>query len=343
LVESRSAGTADWFAIAWLWAHELDEEWRERLPPPLAQAAAGVPLFELAAEHCRVLQLALAPFESVYIDPSGMLLAPATSRVEASFNRWGWSPPSWRVAAPDHVAIELAAVAALEDVPDGAAEIVRGHLAWWVPLLVEAVRELRPHPFYGTLAETTERALMAALAATEAALSPRLPTLPDPPRYRATPFDPPPDQAAAESGAGDGGRSGWAGLARRLATTRRAGFVLSGARVARVARALDLPAAPGDRVGALADLFRAAEVEGRWRELVAALENVAADAAARYGQVARTYPAWHGYATEWTQVAETTAALLRQVRDGAESGSGRFTEVDPGRITDGGTGARPPR
>ena len=54
----------------------------------------------------------MAPYESVFVDPSAMLDAPATARVVTLYKRAGWAPPPGaRVAAMDHIGLELRALA----------------------------------------------------------------------------------------------------------------------------------------------------------------------------------------------------------------------------------------
>ncbi|HBY93970.1 MAG TPA: hypothetical protein DEP84_08405, partial [Chloroflexi bacterium] len=106
-------------------------------------------LDDLAVEYQRLFGFNLPPYESVFIDPSAMLFAPVTARVQALYRRGNWSPPAdVRVGAPDHLGLELLALA--DGLADGRHEFARRlhaeHLALWVPPLIQALRRLAPQP-----------------------------------------------------------------------------------------------------------------------------------------------------------------------------------------------------
>jgi len=150
-----------------------------------------------------LLSFDVPPYESVFLDPSGLLLAPATARVEATYARLRWQPPHARVGAPDHVGVELALVADLLGAGrlDDAGQVIRQHVAFWVPLLVFTVQRLTPDKFYAHLAEATLQAL------------------PPPPHYEAHGMPAPPDDEAVGPGLRD--------LVRHLLTPRLAGMYLT--------------------------------------------------------------------------------------------------------------------
>ena len=64
--------------------------------PELAQtlpALAETHLTGLAVEYQRLFGFNLPPYESVFIDPSGMLMTPATERVQRLYRQGGWQLP----------------------------------------------------------------------------------------------------------------------------------------------------------------------------------------------------------------------------------------------------------
>ncbi len=168
----------------------------------LPQDAAG--LLELAVEYQRLLGFNLPPYESIFVDPSGLLGAPAASLVQSLYQRAGWQPPTnARAAASDHLGLQMLALAdlwtaarlpsAAESLPASAAngQAVRGatmagwvdvdlnhnpqaaaalalwrdHLALWAPVFLLTLRRLHPHPFYQALGESTLELLLAYLPA----------------------------------------------------------------------------------------------------------------------------------------------------------------------------------
>ncbi|MBK8541517.1 MAG: molecular chaperone TorD family protein [Ardenticatenia bacterium] len=172
-----------------LWVEELRLEDLPLLAalPELADSldrAGSADLTELAAEHQRLFGFNLPPYESVFLDPSGMLDAPATARLRALYRDAGWAPPAGlRAAADDHLGLQLLALA---DMAAGGQEalaerLLTEHLALWAPLCVAALRRLQPHPFYQTLGALSLGLLLNALPDT--IVDPQLPDLPPPPRY----------------------------------------------------------------------------------------------------------------------------------------------------------------
>ena len=142
------------------------------LGPALDEAIAArggdesVALIDLAAEHHRLFGIEMPPYESVFVDPSGMLGAPASERVAARLERAGWRAPAGvRVAAPDHVGLELLALADfVESGADAAADgLVRDHLALWVPPMVLALPGLGAVGVYGALGELTMGVVLGRL------------------------------------------------------------------------------------------------------------------------------------------------------------------------------------
>ena len=139
--------------------------------PELAQTvpntAAGT-LTGLAVEYHRLFGFNLPPYESVFIDPSSMLMSPATERVQALYRQGGWQlPPNVRAGAPDHVGAELLALAHWLDSShlDLAHRLHTRHLALWAPVFTTTLWRLTPHPFYQTLGTLTVAMLLSTLPA----------------------------------------------------------------------------------------------------------------------------------------------------------------------------------
>jgi TorA maturation chaperone TorD len=357
-----SAAKSAWLRrLGWWWLRELRAEdvgalltaegdprvaeLRQALAP-LMGAEGGEPdadaIDRLAAEHHRLLGFAVPPYESVFVDPSTMMMAPATARVSALYRHMGWRvPEAARAGAPDHVGAELLALAEAIDAGDDetSSALLVDHLALWAPAFLEAVGRARPAAFYGALAEASLEALMGMLserrigdgAGTGEDADP-FPILPPPPRYRGTgmavpeeaggPFDVglggvtapedheghrPDDGHDAGEGTDDAQDLRLRDLVRRLLTPREAGLWIGRADAMQLSGQLGVPTAIGNRAAMLEAMLRAAggqdAAPAAFDGLLALLE--ATDA--RYETWAERWPAWQPYARAWRgRVAATT-------------------------------------
>lgn len=130
---------------------------------------------DLAAEYARIFlgmsRHPVAPYESVYTSPAGLMMQEARDAVVAFYRREGFSVDENMHLPEDHIAFELGfmaglirnAIAAL-DSSDGAeaerlaavqASFVADHLASWVPSLAGDVEDRASTGFYRGLAALT--------------------------------------------------------------------------------------------------------------------------------------------------------------------------------------------
>ena len=130
---------------------------------------------DLAAEYARVFlgmsRRPVAPYESVYTSPTGLMMQEARDEVVALYRREGFSVDESMHLPEDHIAFELGfmaglirnAMAAL-DAGDGAEaerlaavreSFVADHLASWVPSLAQDVEKRAATGFYRGLAALT--------------------------------------------------------------------------------------------------------------------------------------------------------------------------------------------
>jgi TorA maturation chaperone TorD len=177
--------------LAHFWLEEIDKPDLETISaiPSLAQTLPGPSaesLTELAVEYQRLFGFNLPPYESVFLDPSAMLMAPSTERLRILYRQGNWSPPATvRAGAPDHLGLELYALgdgieaerdaakpaAATNSGPDRprqhthtlAHRLQTEHLALWVPAFVLSLKRLDPHPFYTNLGELTLDLILSTL------------------------------------------------------------------------------------------------------------------------------------------------------------------------------------
>jgi TorA maturation chaperone TorD len=290
--------------LARLWLAELDAAGAERAraAPALAGLvpADEVGLMELAAAFQDLFGFLIPPYESLFVDPSAMLGAPATSRLAGRLAAAGWAPPATaRVAEPDHIGIELLALA--EALDSGrtalAGMLLRDHLALWLPTLVIAIRRSRPHPVYAALAETTLEAVLGQLApiTADGASADPFPDLPPAPEYHGDDGQPRPPRPEP----GDDTDPSLNRLVDRLLKPRESGLYLSRQDLAAIARAAELPLAGGGRFQALRGLFEAAGTYDAVPRLLAGLDQVWAEWDEAYATVQVSYPGWEPYGAGW--------------------------------------------
>jgi TorA maturation chaperone TorD len=121
----------------------------------------------LKAQHSWLFDLNVYPYASVYLDPSGMMNAPWTAFVSGVYRALGLEVTASSVAAPDHLGVQLEALAALLEREDGAASeldaararhaqqaLLCEHLLPWAPCFVWAV-ERTSGGLYARLARWT--------------------------------------------------------------------------------------------------------------------------------------------------------------------------------------------
>jgi TorA maturation chaperone TorD len=162
---------------------EIDDE--------LAAALAGMPIFgeafsasggpealrRLRVEYTRTFLMNVHPYESVYLDDSGMLNTPRSGAVLEHYREHGFEPAAARASgAPDHLGLELEFMAQLIQREAGAsragyrvvaaalreeqAHFLEAHLVRWGPLFGRALAESAESPLYRTLGEAIETFLL---------------------------------------------------------------------------------------------------------------------------------------------------------------------------------------
>lgn len=122
------------------------------------------------------------PYESVYLDPFGMLNAPTSGAVLDHYQQHRFDPPAARaVGAPDHLGLELDFMAHLVDRALAAERIghsavvaslhadqrhaLEQHLARWVPLFGVTLSAVAATPLYRTFGEVLVEFVLADLQA----------------------------------------------------------------------------------------------------------------------------------------------------------------------------------
>lgn len=301
--------------------------------PELAQALStpdSDTLMDLAVEHQRLFGFNLPPYESVFVDPSAMLMAPATGRIQTLYHQAAWTPPTTaRTGAPDHLGLELTALA--DWMENGrnhlAHQLHTRHLALWVPAFTQALQRLRPHPFYTTLGSLTLELLLGTLPPELIATDvDPFPDLPPPPTYQDRGMSSPPSSVQdmgsqpvtwhADSPLTDEAQETQISLrdiVRHLLTPRDAGLYLTRDELRRIGYALDLPGVMGDRSRMLETLFRLAGQYDLAPTLLDQLAGLLEEARVTYQAWAEEHPDWAPYAQAWASRVLSTQATLNSL------------------------------
>jgi TorA maturation chaperone TorD len=273
---------------------------------PQTNAAA---LTDLAVEYQRLFGFNLPPYESIFIDPSAMLMAPATERVKSVYQQANWTPPAgMRTGAPDHLGLELLALAdGLDAGQTGPAHRLHTeHLALWVPAFALALQRLSPHPFYATLADLSVDLLLSTLPEAEIATNrDPFPVLPPPPVYRGT--DEPPPASPDET------KIGLRNIVKKLLLPCQAGLFITREDIAHLGQTLDLPGTMGERLRMLESLFRLAGQYELVPALLGQLKILLNETGAAYRNWATEYPAWTIYAQAWRKRLSASQNVLEEI------------------------------
>lgn len=264
-----------------------------------------------AADHYDLFGLNVFPYASFFLDASGRLGGPVTDLVRHQLQRVGLTPGA---ESADHLGHELAYLALLAGAEADAhaddvdTEVQRmqhmqrkfldGHLLWWLPPFVRAVRQ-HGHPFYAVLADLTWALVVDHRAAlgggTVSALVPE-------------PEDPPTDLL-------DDASTGFKDIARFLLTPVWSGAVLSRGDITRLGRSERLPRGFGDRAQMLTNLLRSAAEYDGLDAVLTRLGQQVDDWRAHYQSV-EAEGAWtlDAVAAFWQARLDTTEAVVNRMR-----------------------------
>lgn len=285
----------------------------------LPELAATLPnlkpavLTDLAVEYQRLFGFNLPPYESVFVDPSAMLMAPATEQVQRLYRQADWTPPTGvRTGAPDHLGLELLALADWLEAgqTDFAHRLRLEHLAVWVPPLIVSLGRLEPHPFYRTLGRLTLNRLLATLPDRTVLSNTVSCSNLEPPAISASQIIPLEKQPAANEEAAISLRD----IVHRVLTPYEAGLLLTRDDIGRLSHSLDLPPLMGERQRMLENLFRLAGQYDLVTQLFERLIHILDEVRTVYQTWATDYPAWTAYAQAWAQRLSSLQSMLAELR-----------------------------
>jgi TorA maturation chaperone TorD len=320
LARSRAYDLLGQLYLTGITADNLD---RVQAVPELSQEVAlPFDADDAAADHHHLFGFNVYPYQSLFLDPAGLLGGPVAERVALSYRRFGFQPGTGAESA-DHIGIELGLLAFLnaaeaEALESGEPEIarrmrarqIRGrqlafldqHLLRWVGPLKLAIGQ-QDQPFYSALAEVT--------------------------------FDLAQEQAAdlySEFGRPQNGEefawthpnlleddgTGLKEIAEYLLTPIYSGIYLSRDDIGRLARQRGVPRGFGDRQVILLNLLRSAAKYEALGEVIDGLEGMAGQWEAAYSQMMPS-PGVGRPAAMWRTRAAGTVVLLGQMRSRIEA------------------------
>jgi len=294
--------------------------------PELAAAASPYDPDEAAAAFHTLLGMNIFPYQSLFLDDTGLLGGQESDRVRHSYREMGFAVDE-RNEPADHLGHELLALSHLclaeaEAWEDGQVDMVArirrleiafltGHVWRWLPVFVIALQRQGPS-FYGHLAGLTQELTLARLPPSPCrGTAPRhggqgvgvaaLATAPaagPSPRERV-------DRLLADA------KTGLAEIAAFLLTPVYSGFYLGRQDITRLGRAVEVPTGFGERRHMLHTLLQNAATRDRWQDLLAALTGVVDDFAAGYDRLTSTTAA--PLVQPWQERLAATRHLLARM------------------------------
>lgn len=285
--------------------------------PDVAELVVGVPALRrladptLAVEYERIFLRAVPPYESVFravdrADASSLVVAVSETYAELGFTEH--TEQRWRIAAPDHLGLELRcyghlcaaeAAAWASDRPDEAASAVQAERAFlaarlvpWAETAIDALVPAAARTPYAELLDAAGELLHGEIE-----------------RLRPCPLLP----GAVPSATPPPTRLGPARLARYLLSAARCGFWLDVTSIGDAAARLGFPWRPVDNRGRIRQLVEAAEEAGELALLVQPWRELAEHAAATAAERRRTQPGAEAHWADVEQLARSTVSLLDAV------------------------------
>jgi TorA maturation chaperone TorD len=266
---------------------------------------------EAAADHQTLFGFNVFPYESIFLDGSGLLGGTTTDAVLNSYQEAGFQVKA-DSTSPDHIGHELHLLAHLCAAEADAWQDDRGTIAkrmrhmqyaflqnhllpWLVPFVMAVKAEKRP--FFTALAQLT----LDFIHDHYAEISPQ--------RHEekyAAPVEPLRLNLKNE-------KTGLKQIAQFLATPPYSGFYLSRDTVAQLARAQNIPRGFGDRTQMLTNLLRGAAQFDALPALVDSLQTVITTWQDAYADYAASMPALAPFAAVWQERISQTGRMLSQI------------------------------
>ena len=280
--------------------------------PELASAlTTPIELDEMAAEHYRLFGMNVFPYESIFLDSSGLVGGNVTDGVVWSYRRIGYGEGT-AVDTPDHIGHELLALAGLcraealaeekGEASPGAQnrawqrEFLQEHLLRWLAPFFLVVRE-QNSPFFTAVADLTlELTAHHYAELVEGTATPSIASfLPSPPPLL------------------DDEKAGLREIARYLLTPAYSGLYISRGDIDRLARGQKLPRGFGDRQQMLLNLMRTAVQYDKLPALMVTLRRFTQEWERAYRQISLDNPELAPFTAVWKVRTTHTTQILTQI------------------------------
>jgi TorA maturation chaperone TorD len=279
---------------------------------------------EVAADYQNLFGFNIFPYESIFLDPSGLLGGAMTERVTNDYREAGFA--LHQAERADHIGNELAFLAFLsgaeadawEDNLVGIAlrmrqmarDFLQTHLLRWLPPLIIALQQ-QPNAFYARLADLTLEIVTTHLSVPPSNLADMNLLSPSSDNAAQIPqasFLPPAPALFTDE------KTGLKDIASYLITPPMSGIYLSRDDIVQLGRQQRLPRGFGKRQQMLSNLLRVASQYDEWLTLLSSFQEQLEAWQAAYINYQVTYPHLGPFAEVWLARTTHTSDLLQQMK-----------------------------
>lgn len=269
----------------------------------IPELATAVPQFyddDIAAAHYQsIFGFNLFPFQSIFLDSTGLVGGQETKRVQRFFAEVGYEGVT--DVDPDHIGQLLLCLAALceaggQKARQQQAALLDQHLLRWLLPFTCALKQQK-RDFYIALADL----LLAFVADHARDLAEELA------EQRPFALPQPPDILSNK-------KNGWKEIADFVLTPVATGIYLGRDNIGDLAKQFKLPRGFGERQQMLANLFQSAIVYDSFGEVMTGFEEITAVFQAHYAANAPHFPHEAALASQWQAHAAQTVALLNKLQ-----------------------------
>ena len=282
----------------------------EHLPDPIDIDA-------LAADHYQLFGFNVFPFESIFLDGSGLLGGAVTEEVRHALQSFSFATDV-SSHPPDHIGQELAAMAYLSMAEAEAIEknqldtavsiqhhqltFLQTHLLRWLVPFVLAIKA-QGNEFYTAVAELALALVNHHYEILVGEVDPNLPSQPLPHAPNIL----------------DNDKTGLKEIAKYFITPIYSGLYLSRDNIANLARHLDLPRGFGDRQQLLTNLMRTAVQYDQFPQVLELLNTAVLRWQTNYATLTDEMPLLTPFIQPWQNKSETTFDHIAKIRDRIET------------------------
>lgn len=269
----------------------------QSIPELAATLPAEVDLDQAAAVHQKIFGFNVFPYESFFLDNTGLIGGSVTETVVRHYRSAGFQEDS-KATSPDHIGHELAFIAFLlsQEKIESHRKLqtfFAQHSLVWLPALVLTVRQ-QGSEFYAALADLTW-ALVVDHAEEIGGINNPTIQLSEPPMLL------------------QNEKTSLKDISQYLTTPVYCGIYLGREEVAQLARQLELPRGFGSRSQMLSNLMKTAVQYEQLPAVISKIQELLADGRQSYNDLVNGYPHMAVYTKQWEESAGETAVLLSQM------------------------------